>query len=71
MRVTAFIYFKIPDRNISIPIKIRIIPPKTVAFPERAVPNFLPIKIPAKQIINVMSAMIRQQRNAFKNCFAI
>ena len=46
-------YPKIPFINISIPIKIKISPPRMVALLESFVPNRFPITIPAIQITNV------------------
>jgi hypothetical protein len=47
--------------NISRPINIRIEPPKIEEVPERAVPNLLPSRIPAKQMPNVTAAISKAQ----------
>ena len=49
-------YIITPVINISIPIAIRITPPKIDALPASFVPNFLPIRIPPKQIKKVTKA---------------
>ena len=53
----GFLYQKIPVIKISIPIAIRIIPPKIDALPESFVPNFLPMRIPQRQIRKVTAAI--------------
>ena len=43
------------------PMKIRIEPPRIADLPARAVPNFLPRIIPAKQMTKVTAAISRAQ----------
>ena len=54
-------YIITPVINISIPIAIRITPPKIDALPESFVPNFLPIRIPPRQIKKVTKAISSAQ----------
>ena len=56
-------YIKLVTK-ISIPMKIRIAPPKIPAFPASFVPAFLPMAIPPKQMKNVTTAMIRAAKTA-------
>ena len=46
---------------------MRITPPKIPALPASLVPNFLPIKIPAKQMKNVTIAIIKTAKSARAN----
>ena len=51
------VFQKTPVTNISIPIAIKITPPKIDALFASFVPNFLPIITPAIQITKVTAAM--------------
>ena len=56
-------YRKLPTR-ISIPIPIRITPPRIPALPASFVPTLRPMKIPARQIRKVSAPMISEARSA-------
>ena len=52
------VYARIPLRKISIPIPIRISPPKTEALPSKCMPTNLPTFNPPRQMIKVTTAMM-------------
>ena len=60
----------IPVMKISMPIKIKMLPPNMAALPDRPVPNFLPAIKPAKQMQNVTAAMISALANAIAGVYA-
>ena len=49
------------------PMPIRIMPPRMDAFPESAVPIFLPRYRPARQMAKVTAMMIRDAERAPEN----
>ena len=53
-----------PLINISTPIRIKITPPSTDAFPARRVPMARPMARPARQMAKVTAAMISAQTSA-------
>ena len=53
-----------PLINISTPIRIKITPPSTDAFPARRVPMARPMASPARQMAKVTAAMISAQTSA-------
>ena len=50
-----------PFTKITIPMIIKIVPPKIVAFPASFVPNFLPGNTPVIHIPNVTTDIINEQ----------
>ena len=50
-----------PFTKITIPMIIKIVPPKIVAFPASFVPNFLPSNTPVIHIPNVTTDIINEQ----------
>ena len=55
--------------NISTPITMRIMPPKIEDLPARAVPNFLPMITPPRQMMKVTAAITSEQRNASRRLY--
>ena len=53
--------------KISSPIPIKIIPPKTEAFQESFVPNFLPLPIPAVPKLSVIEPNTEELKASIKN----
>ena len=56
--------------KISIPMAMRIIPPRIPAFLLRCVPAFLPIASPAMQIAKVTTQIMREETNAMSTSYS-
>ena len=59
-----------PLIKISKPIKIKIAPPKIVAFPAKRVPKDFPRTKPPIQIPNVTTAIIKEQTKAINQLYS-
>ena len=60
----ALIFQKIPVRKISIPMAMRITPPRIPDLPASLVPACFPMKMPPRQMAKVTAAMMVAARRA-------